>query len=47
MAEKYKKLANRTILKIGGSSGVGYAVAEACLALSANIIMSFSLSDKI
>ena len=42
MAEKYNKLKGAHILLFGGSSGVGYCVAEACLASSARVTISSS-----
>ena len=47
-AQKYTlKLANKRILIIGGSSGIGYAVAEAALEHGAHVIISSSQESKI
>lgn len=35
-SQKYNKLANKHVLIIGGSSGIGYAVADASLSCSAS-----------
>ena len=47
-AQKYSlKLANKRILVIGGSSGIGYAVAEAALEHGAHVTISSSQESKI
>ena len=47
-AQKYTlKLANKRILIIGGSSGIGYAVAEAALEHGAHVTISSSQESKI
>lgn len=46
--KKYtSKLANNRILIIGGSSGIGYSVAEACLEYGASVIISSSQQTRI
>ncbi len=42
MADRYDKLNKRHVLIFGGSSGIGYSVAEACLASSARVTISGS-----
>lgn len=46
-SQKYNKLANKHVLIIGGSSGIGYAVAEACLSCSASVTISSSSVARI
>jgi NAD(P)-dependent dehydrogenase (short-subunit alcohol dehydrogenase family) len=46
-SQKYNKLANKHILIIGGSSGIGYAVAEACLSCSASVTISSSSASRL
>ncbi|MCJ1352786.1 MAG: hypothetical protein MMC33_002770 [Icmadophila ericetorum] len=47
-AKKYTgKLASTRILIIGGSSGIGFAVAEACLENGATVIISSSQSSRV
>ncbi|MCJ1409872.1 hypothetical protein MMC19_003956 [Ptychographa xylographoides] len=41
------KLTNTRVLIIGGSSGIGYAVAEACLEAGATVILSSSQESRI
>ena len=43
----YNKLANKHVLILGGTSGLGYAVAKACLAASARITISSSSDSRI
>lgn len=45
--QKYNKLANKRVLIIGGSSGIGFAVAEACIESSASVTISSSSSDRV
>jgi NAD(P)-dependent dehydrogenase (short-subunit alcohol dehydrogenase family) len=45
--QKYNKLANKHVLIIGGSSGIGYAVAEASLSCSASVTISSSSAPRI
>jgi NAD(P)-dependent dehydrogenase (short-subunit alcohol dehydrogenase family) len=44
---KYNKLAQKHILVIGGSSGIGYAVAEASLSAGASVTISSSSPSRI
>lgn len=47
-AKKYTgKLASKRILIIGGSSGIGFAVAEACLEYGATVIISSSQASRV
>ncbi|KAI9879256.1 MAG: hypothetical protein M1830_009116 [Pleopsidium flavum] len=47
-AKKYtSKLTSRRILIIGGSSGIGYSVAEACLEHGATVIISSSSRTRV
>lgn len=46
-SQKYNKLANKHVLVIGGSSGIGYAVAEASLSCSASVTISSSSATRI
>jgi NAD(P)-dependent dehydrogenase (short-subunit alcohol dehydrogenase family) len=46
-SQKYNKLANKHVLIIGGSSGIGYAVAEASLSCSASVTISSSSVPRI
>jgi len=41
------KLKGKTILIIGGSSGIGFGVAQACLAFGASVIISSSSQSKV
>ncbi|KAH8885626.1 NAD(P)-binding protein [Thozetella sp. PMI_491] len=43
----YRKLQDKHILAIGGSAGIGYAVAEAALASGANVTISSSSQAKV
>lgn len=47
MAQKFEKLANARILIIGGSSGIGYAVAEGSLASRGSVIITSSNEAKL
>ncbi|KAG7412225.1 Short-chain dehydrogenase/reductase ATR9 [Fusarium oxysporum f. sp. rapae] len=48
MSAKYaKKLDNQRVLVIGGSTGIGFAVAEAALEHGANVVISSSNQSKI
>ena len=47
MAHKYNKLAGYRILIIGGSSGIGYAVAEGSLASQASVIITSSSASNL
>ncbi|KAJ9155566.1 Short chain dehydrogenase [Pleurostoma richardsiae] len=44
---KYNKLQGKHVLVIGGSSGIGYAVAEGALASGANVTVSSSRKAKL
>lgn len=47
-SKKYSnKLAGARILVIGGSSGIGYSVAEACLEFGASVLISSSQQSRI
>ncbi|KAH6891502.1 oxidoreductase [Thelonectria olida] len=43
----YNKLAGKNVLVIGGTSGIGFAVAKAALAFSANVTISSSSAERI
>lgn len=45
--QKYNKLAGKHILIIGGSSGIGYGVAEACIESQAQVTISSSSPYRI
>lgn len=45
--QKYNKLAGKHVLIIGGSSGIGYAVAEASIESSASVTISSSSADRV
>jgi NAD(P)-dependent dehydrogenase (short-subunit alcohol dehydrogenase family) len=45
--EKYNKLANKRVLIIGGTSGLGFAVAEASLSSGASVTISSSQQKNI
>ncbi|KAB8295864.1 hypothetical protein EYC80_008685 [Monilinia laxa] len=47
MPGKYQKLVEKHVLVIGGSSGIGYCVAEASLESGASVIISSSSADRI
>jgi NAD(P)-dependent dehydrogenase (short-subunit alcohol dehydrogenase family) len=47
MSPKYQKLLGKHVLIIGGTSGMGYAVAEASLASGANVTISSSNQTRI
>jgi len=47
MSSKYNKLAGKNVLVIGGSSGIGYGVAEAALAAGANVSISSSSQARL
>ncbi|APA11056.1 hypothetical protein sscle_07g058260 [Sclerotinia sclerotiorum 1980 UF-70] len=47
MAGKYQKLAGKHVIIIGGSSGIGYAVAEASLESGASVTISSSSADRV
>ena len=42
-----KKLAGKNVLVVGGTSGIGFCVAEACIESGANVTVSSSNRDKI
>jgi NAD(P)-dependent dehydrogenase (short-subunit alcohol dehydrogenase family) len=44
---KYNKLAGKSVLVIGGSSGIGFGVAEACVESGAKVTISSSSQAKI
>ncbi|KAM3432698.1 hypothetical protein MY4824_006435 [Beauveria thailandica] len=47
-ANKWRKLANQRVLVIGGSSGIGYAVAEGAIAYGASrIVLASRAGDKL
>ena len=46
-ATKYSKLANKRVLILGGSAGLGFAVAEASIESGANVIISSSNSSRL
>ncbi|ESZ89517.1 hypothetical protein SBOR_10099 [Sclerotinia borealis F-4128] len=47
MPGKYQKLAGKHVLVIGGSSGIGYCVAEASLESGASVTISSSSPDRV
>lgn len=47
MASKYQKLQDKHVLIIGGTSGIGYAVAEASLASGARVTVSSSSQSRV
>ncbi|KAL1963684.1 hypothetical protein VTN77DRAFT_7888 [Rasamsonia byssochlamydoides] len=51
MSSKFQKLLGKHVLIIGGTSGIGYGVAEACLASGAQVTISSSsltrVTDKV
>lgn len=47
MASKYQKLQNKHVLVIGGTSGLGFAVAEASLASGAHVTVSSSNPSRV
>jgi len=47
MPGKYQKLAGKHVLVIGGSSGIGYSVAEASLESGASVTISSSSPDRV
>ncbi|KKY30244.1 putative short-chain dehydrogenase [Diaporthe ampelina] len=47
MASKYQKLLNKHVLVIGGTSGIGFGVAEASLASGAQITVSSSNQSRV
>lgn len=47
MASKYQKLLNKRVLVIGGTSGIGFGVAEASLASGASVIVSSSNQSRV
>ncbi|KAF3762903.1 NAD(P)-binding protein [Cryphonectria parasitica EP155] len=47
MASKYNKLQGKHVLIIGGTSGIGYAVAEASLAAGAKVTVSSSSQARV
>ncbi|ROV89670.1 hypothetical protein VSDG_08093 [Cytospora chrysosperma] len=47
MASKYQKLHNKHVLIIGGTSGIGFAVAEASLASGARVTVSSSSQSRV
>lgn len=47
MASKYQKLLNKHVLVIGGTSGIGFAVAEASLASGARVSVSSSNPSRV
>lgn len=47
MASKYQKLLNKHVLVIGGTSGIGFGVAEASLASGAQVSVSSSNQSRI
>lgn len=47
MASKYHKLQNKHVLIIGGTSGIGYAVAAASLASGAQVTVSSSKQSRV
>ncbi|KAJ8069130.1 hypothetical protein OCU04_002804 [Sclerotinia nivalis] len=47
MPGKYQKLAGKHVIVIGGSSGIGYGVAEASLESGASVTISSSSPDRV
>lgn len=47
MASKYQKLLNKHVLVIGGTSGIGFGVAEASLASGAQVTVSSSNKSRV
>lgn len=47
MASKYQKLHNKHVIVIGGTSGLGFAVAEASLASGAHVTVSSSNPSRV
>ncbi|RAL68618.1 hypothetical protein DID88_007331 [Monilinia fructigena] len=47
MPGKYQKLMEKDVLVIGGSSGIGYCVAEASLESGASVIISSSSANRV
>ncbi|CAN8105915.1 unnamed protein product [Discula destructiva] len=47
MASKYQKLHNKHVLVIGGTSGIGFGVAEASLASGAHVTVSSSSQSRV
>lgn len=47
MASKYQKLKDKHVLVIGGTSGLGFAVAEASLASGARVTVSSSNPSRV
>ena len=45
--QKYNKLASARVLVLGGTSGVGYAVAEASVEFGASVVVASSTSTKV
>jgi NAD(P)-dependent dehydrogenase (short-subunit alcohol dehydrogenase family) len=46
-SSKFNKLAGKSVLVLGGSSGIGYGVAEGCLESGAKVTISSSSQTKI
>jgi NAD(P)-dependent dehydrogenase (short-subunit alcohol dehydrogenase family) len=47
MASKYQKLLNKHVIVIGGTSGIGFCVAEASLASGAQVTVSSSNQSRV
>lgn len=47
MATKYSKLNNARVLLLGGTSGIGFATAEAAIEAGAEVIVSSSTSERL
>ncbi|GJC90819.1 short chain dehydrogenase/reductase family [Colletotrichum tofieldiae] len=48
MASKYiDKLKNKSVLVIGGSSGIGYAVAQACVEFGARVVVASRSQERV
>lgn len=47
MASKYQKLLGKRVIVIGGTSGIGYGVAEASLASGAQVTVSSSSQSRV